>query len=75
MKCFDFVIFRCSQKWICNHDDECVRIQKDPQNLLTYKTQNACRLACGRYGALWPRPTTYTVIGQTLFAFNPHELK
>lgn len=68
-------IFRCSQKWICNHNEKCVQLNKDPQNIITYTSRNACRLTCGRYGALWPKPTTSPTIGKRLFNFNPHDLK
>ncbi|XP_031632217.1 chitooligosaccharidolytic beta-N-acetylglucosaminidase [Contarinia nasturtii] len=65
----------CSKKWICNHEDKCVRIFKDPQNLHTYSSQNACRLSCGTFGSLWPQPTGHVLLGQTLFSLNPNHLK
>lgn len=67
--------FRCATKWICNHDEKCVRLNKDPRNLHTYNSQRACRLVCGLYGATWPQPTKSILLGKTLFSFNPNDLK
>lgn len=72
------IFIRCSQKWICNREEMCIKIQKNVQNAQnghTYNSQGACRLVCGKYGALWPRPTGYTLLGQTLFSINPSDLK
>lgn len=38
---------------------------------IKYDSQNACRLVCGRFGGLWPRPTNFAMLGQALVSFNP----
>ncbi|PNF29506.1 Chitooligosaccharidolytic beta-N-acetylglucosaminidase [Cryptotermes secundus] len=38
---------------------------------ITRKSQSACRLTCGQYGALWPHPTGPTTIGEQVVAFHP----
>ncbi|XP_069688074.1 chitooligosaccharidolytic beta-N-acetylglucosaminidase isoform X2 [Periplaneta americana] len=35
----------------------------------------ACRLTCGQYGALWPRPTGPTTIGDQVVAFHPSAVR
>nr|AJO25048.1 beta-N-acetylhexosaminidase [Nilaparvata lugens] len=34
----------------------------------------ACRLTCGRFGALWPLPTGHTVISQKLLSFHTNNI-
>lgn len=66
-----------SYKWTCGDEAKCQRIHND--SLVTdetaYNSQNACRLVCGRYGGLWPRPTSFVLLGQTLITFNPNNLR
>lgn len=36
---------------------------------------DVCRLTCGRYGSLWPRPTGHTVISQKVLGFDPSRVR
>lgn len=56
---------RCVRKHVDN-------VQTDNVN---YMTQNACRATCGRYGALWPKPTGSTLLGEQLIKFNSRNIR
>ncbi|PSN48529.1 Chitooligosaccharidolytic beta-N-acetylglucosaminidase [Blattella germanica] len=45
-------------------------ISKGFQNA-TRTSLSACRVTCGQYGALWPRPTGTTTIGDQVMIFHP----
>lgn len=65
-------------RWTCVQQSKCVRRHVDNIQTfkeISYQSQNACRATCGRYGALWPRPTGATLLGQQLIAFHPKEIR
>lgn len=35
-----------------------------------YETQNICRLLCGKYGSLWPKPTNVCELGKSIVDVN-----
>ncbi|XP_008200272.1 beta-N-acetylglucosaminidase NAG2 isoform X2 [Tribolium castaneum] len=63
--------------WQCNTDEEtCTRISSTvSRNTDTYPTLETCRLVCGKYGALWPQPTSVTKISSTLLKFPYRSIK
>ncbi|CAD7090237.1 unnamed protein product [Hermetia illucens] len=65
------------KKWSCNEDENCVPYvgQKSLESPSIYETQDICRLSCGRYGPLWPRPTGAITISQGRVNFNPKNIR
>uniref|UniRef100_A0A1B0CCX8 beta-N-acetylhexosaminidase n=2 Tax=Lutzomyia longipalpis TaxID=7200 RepID=A0A1B0CCX8_LUTLO len=68
----------------CEQEQRCVRVSKADLNQDTsytvfqeriYETWKICRLVCGTYGALWPRPTGNTFIGPNLMQFHPNFIR
>ena len=35
---------------------------------------NGCKMTCGKYGALWPRPTGYVNLSETVFDVFPDNI-
>ena len=35
---------------------------------------NGCKMTCGQYGALWPRPTGYVNLSEALFDVFPDNI-
>ena len=62
---------------IGGHDiaSRCIRIEKTKlaKNNPTMKHNdlNGCKMTCGVYGALWPRPTGHVNLSETLFEVFP----
>lgn len=59
----------------CTETGKCIHKASEPDNNTLYECQNACRLTCGRYGALWPRPTGSTIIKNTVVHLNPRNIR
>lgn len=58
--------------WACKNG-KCVRSEFPTTYTanITRSSLSACRLTCGQYGALWPRPTGTTAIGDQVMIFHP----
>ncbi|XP_044269002.1 chitooligosaccharidolytic beta-N-acetylglucosaminidase [Tribolium madens] len=63
--------------WECNtSEDTCSRISNSlNQTTNVYPTLETCRLVCGKYGALWPLPTSDTTISSKLLKFSSSSIK
>uniref|UniRef100_A0A182QJ60 beta-N-acetylhexosaminidase n=1 Tax=Anopheles farauti TaxID=69004 RepID=A0A182QJ60_9DIPT len=48
------VVFKCTADQRCERE---YSRRNDTRDFITYFNLNHCRLVCGRYGPLWPRPT------------------
>ncbi|XP_037028823.1 chitooligosaccharidolytic beta-N-acetylglucosaminidase [Bradysia coprophila] len=59
----------------CTEAGKCIRRTDPPNNNTLFECQNACRLTCGRYGALWPKPTGSTIIKNGVVRLNPHNIR
>ncbi|KAI5724038.1 hypothetical protein M8J76_014587 [Diaphorina citri] len=61
-----------SPSWRCV-DGKCVR---DSKFLVSnpYQALIICRLTCGQYGSLWPKPTGQVFIGPETTAFDPRQM-
>lgn len=61
----------------CHRKPEPVSIEKSFEFVepLQHASLAACRLICGRYGALWPKPSGQTVITRQLLPFHPNAIK
>ncbi|XP_018336049.1 chitooligosaccharidolytic beta-N-acetylglucosaminidase isoform X2 [Agrilus planipennis] len=60
--------------WICNTSRKCEKVPNAPVHKYFYNRQEACRLICGQYGALWPRPTKDVDLSQDLININPSSI-
>lgn len=45
------------------------------ENATIYENQNICRLVCGRYGSLWPRPTGFCVLEKSIIDVNTNLIR
>ena len=59
-------------------ESRCVKVENlDAQNKnkdIQGQDLNACKMTCGPYGALWPRPTGNVNLSQTLFDVLPSNI-
>ena len=57
-------------------DSRCVRVEKNMQSKGSEQGQNlnACKMTCGKYGALWPRPTGRVNLSDTLVPVLPNNI-
>ncbi|KAL5274875.1 hypothetical protein ACFFRR_001113 [Megaselia abdita] len=63
-----------SKTWICSNSI-CLKEPISTFDHITYKSQNECRLSCGKFGALWPHPTGYTSISNDRIKFDPYMIR
>ncbi|XP_022910196.1 chitooligosaccharidolytic beta-N-acetylglucosaminidase [Onthophagus taurus] len=68
--------------WSCNNEKEVCQRSAEPIDFnledlasLYVKSQRLCKLTCGRYGPLWPRPRIQTSLSKTAIPFHPSKLK
>lgn len=66
---FDFRSYLDDQGWICQNEGDC-RPKKGIEADIVYENQNICRLLCGKYGGLWPKPTVQCNLGKSIIDVN-----
>lgn len=51
--------YQISNEWWCRNETDCLpwNEEKNPPVERLFETQNLCRLMCGKFGGLWPRPS------------------
>lgn len=52
---------------------ERVKLQKTDPTISGHNL-NACKMTCGKYGALWPRPTGYVNLSEAVFDVFPDNI-
>ena len=65
-----------------DHGSRCVKMEKYKIGKSNDKSgdiaegmdMNACKMTCGKFGALWPRPTGYVNLSETLFEVFPDNI-
>lgn len=60
-------------RWTCE-DKKCVKVRNDPQNSDPVLSLEACKMFCGDYGLLWPRPTGEADLGNFLSKINMNNI-
>ncbi|KAF5294923.1 hypothetical protein FQR65_LT10635 [Abscondita terminalis] len=70
-------------QWTCDIRTEKCHRKSEPSSInrsyevtepLQHASLAACRLICGREGALWPKPTGQTVMSRQLLSFHPNAI-
>ncbi|KAI5732553.1 hypothetical protein M8J76_001638 [Diaphorina citri] len=56
--------------WECKYN-KCVKSKISTSNEHAPQSLGVCKLRCGEYRTLWPRPTGEIIIGDTLIPVNP----
>lgn len=74
-----FIIFGSYQiavakEWICNEANLCI-VSVDDTLTVKYNSQNICRLSCGKYGSLWPHPTSKISLSNQRSYFDPSNVR
>ena len=62
----------------CTNEEQCVRVYgntKSANESHVFSTLSKCRLLCGKYGPLWPRPTGHVTLGKETTVVNPLNLR
>ncbi|XP_061506877.1 chitooligosaccharidolytic beta-N-acetylglucosaminidase isoform X1 [Anopheles gambiae] len=62
----------------CTNEEQCVRVYgntKSASESHVFSTLSNCRLLCGKYGPLWPRPTGHVTLGKETTVVNPLNLR
>ncbi|CAG0918897.1 unnamed protein product [Notodromas monacha] len=58
--------------WECNWTNEtCERVKRATSVSLVQTSYEACRIACGSYGRLWPKPTGNVDLGRKIGRVTP----
>ena len=52
---------------------EASKLQKTEENIEGLDL-NGCKMTCGQYGALWPRPSGYVNLSEALFDVFPDKI-
>jgi len=61
--------------WVCNNEENrCMKVSAKSQGGSVVEL-NKCKLTCGKYSTLFPRPSGYTKIGKDTVPFMPNNLK
>ncbi|CAG0879770.1 unnamed protein product [Darwinula stevensoni] len=62
--------------WRCNNTEpmRCIRTPKSTLTPSEYQTLAACKLTCGKYGGLWPKPTGETILSKSVIPFLPENV-
>ncbi|KRT83996.1 glycoside hydrolase, partial [Oryctes borbonicus] len=64
--------------WKCSDTTDLCEKSNKPINNTTpegYTSHKICRLTCGEYAGLWPKPTLKTRLSKTLVEFHPSAVK
>ncbi|KAL7040166.1 hypothetical protein ACKWTF_000296 [Chironomus riparius] len=53
------ISYQSDNVWYCRDDHYCLplRNNNEQSTVQTFQNQNICRLMCGKFGGLWPKPT------------------
>ncbi|GJQ68253.1 hypothetical protein Trydic_g16861 [Trypoxylus dichotomus] len=83
--CWTLIGFSCGNyaregafMWKCSDTtDLCEKSNKPIKDTIPdgYTSHEICRLTCGEYGNLWPKPTLKTRISKILVEFHPSSIK
>lgn len=60
-------------EWLCINNTDCLPLKSSrgrTQAGSVYENQNICRLLCGEFGGLWPRPTRKCNLGKSIIDVN-----
>lgn len=59
-------------EWFCKNDADCRPWKMSQENAVenVYENQNICRLLCGKFGGLWPKPTGACELGKAVMDVN-----
>ncbi|CRL01556.1 CLUMA_CG014295, isoform A, partial [Clunio marinus] len=59
-------------EWYCRNNTDCLPWKNSGENQVenVYENQNICRLFCGKYGSLWPKPTGRCELGKSTVDIN-----
>uniref|UniRef100_A0A182PDH5 beta-N-acetylhexosaminidase n=1 Tax=Anopheles epiroticus TaxID=199890 RepID=A0A182PDH5_9DIPT len=66
------------KSYICANEEQCITAndhQINTEHSKAFSSLNNCRLLCGKYGPLWPRPTGYVFLGNQTIAINPWDVR
>lgn len=61
-----------NNEWWCRNETDCLPWKEENNSPVdrVFETQNMCRLMCGKYGGLWPRPSGICDIEKSTMSFN-----
>uniref|UniRef100_A0A182RKT8 beta-N-acetylhexosaminidase n=1 Tax=Anopheles funestus TaxID=62324 RepID=A0A182RKT8_ANOFN len=62
----------------CTNEQQCIKEQGSINGSRTsdgFSTLNNCRLVCGKYGPLWPRPSGRVELGKNTIPINPFTIR
>nr|BAN29056.1 lysosomal beta-N-acetylglucosaminidase [Spodoptera frugiperda] len=61
-------------RWVCEKNN-CVKTRNTPQNEDPVLSMEACKMFCGEFGLLWPRPTGHVDLGNFLTKININKVE
>lgn len=68
--------YQIDNKWFCRNDTDCLPWKDENNNVdKVFQTQNLCRLMCGKWGSLWPKPTGDCKLEKSTININVNQIR
>lgn len=68
--------YQMENKWYCRNNVDCLPLKESNNNVdKVFETQNLCRLMCGKWGSLWPKPTGACNLEKSTTSINVNQIR